>query len=526
MALDKLVDSAQLDADLELVADAIREKGGTSEALLFPDEYITAIAAIQTGGGGGASGITQDENGYIILPKEGGSGGSVTAKDVDFIDYDGTLLYSYTKAAIEAMTSDSDLPENPTHEGLIAQGWNWTLADIKAYLQIYDHLTVGQLYVTSDDKTHLDVVVRDSLPTLSLRIYQGAVNGVSVDWGDGSAAETVATSGAQTWSHTYSAAGSYTIKIERLKSTYYLYPSRGNNSRQRSMFDDDLALRAIRFGSNVTSFTGGVYCTKLETITFPSSISTTVSSSAFIWCTNLKAIVLPSNVTKINDYAFAYCDHLRRISLPYGLTSIGNYAFSYQFNPEYFDMPINCIINNSSVFGPSSNIPTKKIVIPSSATTVVYDYFRKMTELDFGTAEVTSVSFRDGRLLEEVTLPNTCTTLPGYAFGSCYSLSRITLSNSLTTIGANAFGYTAITTVTVPANVTSIGNYAFQSCQTLKEVHMLPTSPPTLGTNVFSESYKLSSIYVPYSSDHSVLEAYQAATNWSAYASKILEEPQ
>ena len=50
MALDKLVDSAQLDADLESVADAIREKGGTSEELSFPNDFITAIEAIQTGG--------------------------------------------------------------------------------------------------------------------------------------------------------------------------------------------------------------------------------------------------------------------------------------------------------------------------------------------------------------------------------------------------------------------------------------------------------------------------------------------
>lgn len=48
MALDKLVDSAQLDADLTSVADAIRTKGGTSAALAFPVEFISAIMAIPT----------------------------------------------------------------------------------------------------------------------------------------------------------------------------------------------------------------------------------------------------------------------------------------------------------------------------------------------------------------------------------------------------------------------------------------------------------------------------------------------
>lgn len=52
MALDKLVDSTQLDADLTSVANAIRTKGGTSASLAFPAGFVSAIAAIPTGGGG------------------------------------------------------------------------------------------------------------------------------------------------------------------------------------------------------------------------------------------------------------------------------------------------------------------------------------------------------------------------------------------------------------------------------------------------------------------------------------------
>lgn len=52
MALDKLVDSTQLDADLTTVANAIRTKGGTSAQLAFPSGFASAIAAIPSGGGG------------------------------------------------------------------------------------------------------------------------------------------------------------------------------------------------------------------------------------------------------------------------------------------------------------------------------------------------------------------------------------------------------------------------------------------------------------------------------------------
>lgn len=51
MALDRAIDSAQLDANLTAVADAIRAKGGTSGTLAFPDGFVVAVGAIQAGGG-------------------------------------------------------------------------------------------------------------------------------------------------------------------------------------------------------------------------------------------------------------------------------------------------------------------------------------------------------------------------------------------------------------------------------------------------------------------------------------------
>lgn len=53
MALDKLVNSAQLDSDLGDVADAIRAKSGGSGSLAFPAGFVSEIGSIQTGGGGG-----------------------------------------------------------------------------------------------------------------------------------------------------------------------------------------------------------------------------------------------------------------------------------------------------------------------------------------------------------------------------------------------------------------------------------------------------------------------------------------
>ena len=52
MAVDKLVDSTLLDADLTSVANAIRTKGGTSASLAFPADFVQAIEDIPSGGGG------------------------------------------------------------------------------------------------------------------------------------------------------------------------------------------------------------------------------------------------------------------------------------------------------------------------------------------------------------------------------------------------------------------------------------------------------------------------------------------
>ena len=49
MAVDKLVDSSQLNSDLTSVANAIRTKGGTSASLAFPSGFVAAIGDIPTG---------------------------------------------------------------------------------------------------------------------------------------------------------------------------------------------------------------------------------------------------------------------------------------------------------------------------------------------------------------------------------------------------------------------------------------------------------------------------------------------
>ena len=63
MALDKVVDSAVLDAEMTSVANAIRAKTGNTDMLAWPNGFLAAIAEI-TGGGG--AGLAYDMGEFVL----------------------------------------------------------------------------------------------------------------------------------------------------------------------------------------------------------------------------------------------------------------------------------------------------------------------------------------------------------------------------------------------------------------------------------------------------------------------------
>lgn len=129
--------------------------------------------------------------------------------------------------------------------------------------------------------------------------------------------------------------------------------------------------------------------------------------------------------------------------------------------------------------------------------------------------------------LTSVTIPDSVTSMSENVFNSCYSLTQLIIPDSVTSIGKNAFTYCySLTSLTIPDSVTSISTSAFSSCNGMAEYHFKPTTPPTLGgSSAFSNIPSDCKIYVPYSADHSILDAYKTATNWSAHTNKIQEEP-
>ena len=90
--------------------------------------------------------------------------------------------------------------------------------------------------------------------------------------------------------------------------------------------------------------------------------------------------------------------------------------------------------------------------------------------------------------------------------------------------GAVLYYAVYITKVMIGKNVNAIYRHAFHHCHSLATIVLLPTVPPALANvDAFSNNASGRKIYVPFSEDHSILDAYKTATNWSSYASVIFE---
>lgn len=121
--------------------------------------------------------------------------------------------------------------------------------------------------------------------------------------------------------------------------------------------------------------------------------------------------------------------------------------------------------------------------------------------------------------LVEITLPASLTGIGTYAFQNCSALTKVNGlgSTQVDSLASYAFqGCTALKEITLPATLTSIGNYVFRGCASLKYFKINANTPPTLSWSPAFPS-TIEAIYVP---DESIT-AYQEATGWTSYASKI-----
>ena len=447
--------------DLTKVASAIREKGGTSELLTYPDGFVTAIHAIQTGS-----------------PAPGAPG------DITFYDYDGTIVTSWT---LEELAAKTALPDYPSHEGLTCQGWNWSLADLKTTNR---KMNVGALYITDDGKTCIYIRLEEGRTSPMLGVCPNGT--VTVDWGDGTTPDTLTGTSTTTvkWTpnHAYAAPGEYVIKltVDGTMGFYGEYSSYGGIAILRYSSSDDNrnrvyqnSVQKIEIGNGVTSI--GYYafanCYSLVSITMPNGV-TSIGDSAFSNCYSLSSITMSNGVTSIGYYVFDSCYSLVSITIPDGVTSIRDYAFHSCYSLSSITMP-----NGVTSIGESA--------------------------------------FDSCYSLVSITIPDGVTSIRDYAFHSCYSLSSITMPNGVTSIRISVFDSCySLVSITIPDGVKSIGDFAFHSCfgAAFYDFTACTTVPILVSINAFENIPDDCQIRVP----AALVDAWKAATNWSTYADHIV----
>ena len=98
--------------------------------------------------------------------------------------------------------------------------------------------------------------------------------------------------------------------------------------------------------------------------------------------------------------------------------------------------------------------------------------------------------------LTSINIPSSVTSLGEDCFSYCIGLTTITIANSVTSIGDGAFARCiALPTIIIPSSVTSIGRYAFFGCDALNSV-IIPSSVISIGEKAFYDCPALASISV------------------------------
>lgn len=344
---------------------------------------VIPLNATESGGYSPPDGVVGFNPVNVLIAAGAESASRIAEKDVNFYDYDGTLLYSFSLAQAQALT---ELPTLPEHEGLIAQEWNYTLEEIKSYDRRVD---IGATYITDDGKTRLYITIPvDGRKTIPLYFNQTTANGITIDWGDGSATETLSGTGNVNTSHTYASGGDYIIALAVNSGILEL----GQQNNTYNVFG--------RFGAHKTTY-----------------------SEIHAQTNMLKKVELGSGVKKIGTTSFKMFRALKTVTIPNSVTSIGSYSFENCISMECVVLPKGFSrFDGGRPFGDC--LALRKFVLPNNMASV---------------GNSTVGAFNDCYLLDNIVLPNGLSNIYGNSFANCISLFSIMIPASVTNIGNYAF---------------------------------------------------------------------------------------
>lgn len=208
-------------------------------------------------------------------------------------------------------------------------------------------------------------------------------------------------------------------------------------------------------------------------VEIPASVAN-IGQSSFQNCASLMNVVFQENskLYNIGQNAFSGCSSLKNFMMPSGVTSIGAGAFN------------ECAL-------------LETIVIPDGVTAISEDVFRSCISLS------------------SITFGNNTRSIGKNAFNGCNTLTSIILPDSVTSIKGYSFNCKNVSNVVLGSGIESLSSMSFY-CPQLMSVTINATTPPSIASNSFT-THADCRFYVPAES----VDAYKAATNWSARADYI-----
>ena len=268
---------------------------------------------------------------------------------------------------------------------------------------------------------------------------------------------------------------------------------------------------------------------------------TSIGNSAFSNCSGLTSVTIGNSVTSIGECAFEDCSGLTSIFIPNSVTSIGFAAFS-------------------------SCDALQKVIVPDLAAWCGISFENESANPLYYAHHLYS---DENTEITDLVIPNSVTSISGYAFSGCSGLTSVTIPNNVTNIGYSAFEncsgltsvefhcatigswfkcLTSIEQIVIGDEVTSIGSSAFSGCSGLTSITvesgntvydsrndcnaiietasntlisgckntLIPDGVTSIGIGAFAGCTNLSSIIIPSSVTSIASNAFQDCTNLSS----------
>ena len=399
---------------------------------------------------------------------------------VILIDYDGTVLHSYS---VEDFLALEELPALPEHEGLTAKGWNWSLENAKSYVSECGMHIIGAMYRPTDNNTHIFVVIPDNNMSFTVCFRQGYPGDVSVLWGDGSPAETKTDgTGYVSLSHTYENGGKYEIIVTVLNNPSFF--------------------RLGQSGSyDLTGESNGNMIRLVEKVYLADGVY--VENYSFNYAESLQAVV---NVPDIKLHEFDKCYSLK------GLVIVDGGA--------------DADINDSFEYSGLVVISFPKWSSISYVSSSAFQSNRFLRKICFGRMSINgSLIFYDCPALKKFECTDGLSRGDNMLFSECYSLESIRLTNpangTLTISNMMFQNCRSLKNVVLPSKTSSLGTSAFAGCSSMHEITIEAVTPPTFGSTCL-DAKTLFKIFVP----AEAVNTYKAATGWISFADRIFAIPE